>query len=58
MWDFPGSPVVRVYAPDAGVDGSELGSGPWVLACTSAQGSFLSKSGPEKVVLAEKLQRS
>lgn len=42
----------------ARVDGSELGSGPWVLACTSAQGSFLSKSGPEKVVLAEKLQRS
>lgn len=25
----------------ARVDGSELGSGPWVLACTSAQGSFL-----------------
>ena len=42
----------------ARVDGSELSSGPWVLACMSAQGSFLSKNGPEKVVSAEKLQRS
>ena len=31
MWDFPGSPVVRVYAPDAGGPGFNPRSGNWIL---------------------------